>query len=99
MNVVAYDGSNNIELEKKLFLGDAISDLPPVCRIYISTSHYFVVSFYNFFFFFFHFTTYIVQVDNDEQCDIMPYGSEPKTEFQHFIRLRKDGELIVSSKK
>lgn len=58
MNVVAYDGSNNVELEKKLFLGDAISDLPPV--------------------------------DNDEQRDIMPYGSEPKTEFQHFIRLRKD---------
>ncbi|KAL2540554.1 DNA (cytosine-5)-methyltransferase CMT3 [Abeliophyllum distichum] len=58
MNVVAYDESNNIELKKKLFLGDAISDLPPV--------------------------------ENDEQRDIMPYGSEPKTEFQRFIRLRKD---------
>ncbi|KAL2556724.1 DNA (cytosine-5)-methyltransferase CMT3 [Forsythia ovata] len=58
MNVVAYDESNNIELKNKLFLGDAISDLPPV--------------------------------ENDEQRDIMPYGLEPKTEFQRFIRLRKD---------
>ncbi|KAJ9562988.1 hypothetical protein OSB04_008148, partial [Centaurea solstitialis] len=49
-----------VELETELFLGDAISDLPPV--------------------------------PNDETRDEMPYGEMPKTEFQRFIRLRKDGE-------
>lgn len=32
MNVVAYDeGHNGVQLEKKLLLEDAISDLPAVC--------------------------------------------------------------------
>lgn len=30
-NAVAYDEGHGVELEKKLFLGDAVSDLPPVC--------------------------------------------------------------------
>lgn len=29
-NTVAYDEGHNFELERKLFLADAISDLPPV---------------------------------------------------------------------
>ncbi|EPS58007.1 chromomethylase, partial [Genlisea aurea] len=29
-------------------------------------------------------------VDNDEERDEMRYGCEPKTQFQHFIRLRKE---------
>ncbi|KAM7501160.1 hypothetical protein LguiB_000064 [Lonicera macranthoides] len=62
MNVVGYEEGCNVELEKELFLGDAISDLPPV--------------------------------NNDEVRDEMPYGDEmPATEFQQFIRLRKDEML------
>ncbi|CAI9761350.1 unnamed protein product [Fraxinus pennsylvanica] len=57
-NTVAYDEGSNVELKKELFLGDAISDLPPV--------------------------------ENNEAHNEMPYGSEPETEFQHFIRLRRD---------
>ncbi|KAK3019555.1 hypothetical protein RJ639_004396 [Escallonia herrerae] len=57
-NAVDYDEGNEVELEKKVFLGDAISDLPPV--------------------------------KNDEARDSMAYMGEPKTEFQRFIRLRKD---------
>ncbi|CAK9140069.1 unnamed protein product [Ilex paraguariensis] len=33
-------------------------------------------------------------VDNDEARDEIPYEGEPKTEFQHFIRLRKDGKSV-----
>ncbi|KAK3030133.1 hypothetical protein RJ639_038882 [Escallonia herrerae] len=57
-NAVDYDEGQKVDLEKKLFLGDAISDLPPV--------------------------------ENDECRDSMAYGKEPATEFQRFIRLRKD---------
>ncbi|KAL2540844.1 DNA (cytosine-5)-methyltransferase CMT3 [Abeliophyllum distichum] len=57
-NTVAYSEGSKIELKKELFLGDAISDLPPV--------------------------------ENDEARDEIPYGSEPETEFQRFIRLRRD---------
>lgn len=32
------------------------------------------------------------QVENDETRDEMPYVDAPETEFQKFIRLRKDGE-------
>ncbi|XP_063947375.1 DNA (cytosine-5)-methyltransferase CMT3-like [Daucus carota subsp. sativus] len=34
-------------------------------------------------------------VDNNEPRDEMPYGTDPKTEFQKFIRLRE--EIIQSS--
>ncbi|KAK3033752.1 hypothetical protein RJ639_034194 [Escallonia herrerae] len=57
-NAVDYDEGHEVELEKKVFLGDAISDLPPV--------------------------------KNDEARDSMAYMGEPETEFQRFIRLRKD---------
>lgn len=37
MNVVAYDeGHDRIQLEKKLLLEDAISDLPAVCYAYLN---------------------------------------------------------------
>ncbi|XAR60439.1 DNA (cytosine-5-)-methyltransferase [Bertholletia excelsa] len=36
-------------------------------------------------------------VENDERRDEMPYGSKPKTEFQQFIRLRKDELLGFSA--
>ncbi|KAL2507960.1 DNA (cytosine-5)-methyltransferase CMT3 [Forsythia ovata] len=67
-NTVAYDEGCNVGLKTELFLGDAISDLPPV--------------------------------ENNEARDEMPYGSEPGTEFQHFIRLRRDempGCLMLNS--
>lgn len=39
-----------------------------------------------------------LKVNNDEVHDEMPYGDEmPATEFQQFIRLRKDGELDIYS--
>ncbi|KAG5521866.1 hypothetical protein RHGRI_034180 [Rhododendron griersonianum] len=60
-NVVAYKEAQRVELEKKLFIKDAISDLPPVKK--------------------------------DEARDEMPYHSEAMTEFQQFIRLRKDDEF------
>ncbi|PSR90243.1 DNA (cytosine-5)-methyltransferase [Actinidia chinensis var. chinensis] len=60
-NVVAYEEGQEVELEKELFLKDAIYDLP--------------------------------RVENDEQRDEMAYGSEPKTDFQRFIRMGKD-ELL-----
>ncbi|KAK9274227.1 hypothetical protein L1049_019041 [Liquidambar formosana] len=63
-HAVAYDEGYNVELERKLLLKDAISDLPPVT--------------------------------NSEQQDEMPYGRAPESEFQRFIRLRKD-ELLDSS--
>ncbi|XP_057483315.1 DNA (cytosine-5)-methyltransferase CMT3 isoform X2 [Actinidia eriantha] len=63
-NAVAYEEGQDIELEKELFLKDAIYDLP--------------------------------HVENDEQRDEMPYGSEPKTDFQRFIRMGKD-ELLSSA--
>ncbi|KAK9736049.1 hypothetical protein RND81_04G246600 [Saponaria officinalis] len=61
MNTVAYNQGHSIQLENKLFLGDAISDLPPV--------------------------------KNDESRDEIPYGKEPETEFQRFIRLKKEGMI------
>ncbi|OMO73118.1 hypothetical protein CCACVL1_17462 [Corchorus capsularis] len=57
MNTVAYNEGHQVELEKKLFLEDAISDLPAV--------------------------------GNDEERDEMDYVKHPQTEFQRFIRLRK----------
>lgn len=57
-NVVAYEEGSKVDVEKELFLSDAISDLP--------------------------------LVSNDEARDEMPYGDEPKTEFQRFIRLTRD---------
>ncbi|KAI4304846.1 hypothetical protein MLD38_040309 [Melastoma candidum] len=58
MHTVAYDEGQDQQLEKKLLLEDAISDLPAV-------------------------GTY-------EKRDEMPYDMDPKTEFQHFIRLSKE---------
>ncbi|KAK1386475.1 Chromomethylase [Heracleum sosnowskyi] len=63
-NAVTYDDGCFPVLKDKLFLGDAISDLPAV--------------------------------ENDESHDEMPYGSEPKTEFQKFIRLTKE-EMLGSA--
>ncbi|KAL1828041.1 hypothetical protein ACET3Z_006453 [Daucus carota] len=60
-NAVTYDEGCVPKLQDKLYLGDAISDLPAV--------------------------------DNDEPRDEMPYGTDPKTEFQKFIRLRKEDML------
>ncbi|OMP03392.1 hypothetical protein COLO4_10449 [Corchorus olitorius] len=57
MNTVAYNEGQLVELEKKLFLEDAISDLPAV--------------------------------GNNEDRDEMDYVKHPQTEFQRFIRLRK----------
>ncbi|KAM0058993.1 putative DNA (cytosine-5-)-methyltransferase [Helianthus debilis subsp. tardiflorus] len=57
-NAVIHDDVKAAELEKELFLGDAISDLPPVA--------------------------------NDEERDEIPYGDMPATEFQKFIRLKKE---------
>ncbi|PWA53876.1 DNA (cytosine-5)-methyltransferase 3 [Artemisia annua] len=57
-NAVVHDEGNNVELERELFLEDAISDLP--------------------------------SVENDESRDEMPYGGMPTTEFQKFIRLKKN---------
>ncbi|OMO79806.1 hypothetical protein CCACVL1_13403 [Corchorus capsularis] len=57
MNTVAYNEGEQVELEKKLFLEDAISDLPPVGNI--------------------------------EDRNEMDYVKHPQTEFQRFIRLRK----------
>lgn len=37
-----------------------------------------------------------LQVENNEERNEMPYGSEPETEFQRFIRQRRDGELMAS---
>ncbi|XVF49453.1 hypothetical protein PTKIN_Ptkin04bG0013800 [Pterospermum kingtungense] len=57
-HTVAWDEGQKVELEKKLLLKDAISDLPPV--------------------------------GNYEERDEMPYGKDPETEFQRFIRLRRN---------
>lgn len=57
-NAVAYEEGREVNLQKELFLGDAISDLP--------------------------------RVENDEERDEIPYDSEPQTEFQHFIRQKRD---------
>ncbi|GMH11523.1 hypothetical protein Nepgr_013364 [Nepenthes gracilis] len=65
MCTVAYEEGQALEVETKLFLGDAISDLPSVA--------------------------------NDETRDEMPYGSSPKTDFQRFIRLKKDALLGAST--
>ncbi|KAI3728863.1 hypothetical protein L6452_17508 [Arctium lappa] len=63
-NAVVYDEVKGVELEKELYLGDAISDLPPVA--------------------------------NDEERDEIPYQEMPKTEFQKFIRLKKEDMLGFS---
>ncbi|KAL8091319.1 DNA (cytosine-5)-methyltransferase CMT3-like [Apium graveolens] len=57
-NAVTYDEGSAPELNDKLYLGDAISDLPGV--------------------------------ENNESRDEMPYGIEPETEFQKFIKLSKE---------
>ncbi|CAA0842520.1 DNA (cytosine-5)-methyltransferase CMT3 [Striga hermonthica] len=58
-NTVAYEKEQEVNsLKQRLYLGDAISDLP--------------------------------KIENDEKRDEMPYGSEPQSEFQRFIRLRRD---------
>ncbi|XP_076930396.1 DNA (cytosine-5)-methyltransferase CMT3-like [Bidens hawaiensis] len=57
-NAVIHDDVKGAELEKELFLGDAISDLPTV--------------------------------ENDEKRDEIPYEEAAKTEFQKFIRLKKE---------
>ncbi|GER45180.1 cytosine-specific methyltransferase, partial [Striga asiatica] len=58
-NPVTYEKEQEVNsLKPKLYLGDAISDLP--------------------------------KVENNEKRDEIPYGSEPQTEFQRFIRLRRD---------
>ncbi|OMO97899.1 hypothetical protein COLO4_14287 [Corchorus olitorius] len=67
MNTVAYKEGQLVELEKKLFLENAISDLPAV--------------------------------ENNEGRDEMDYVKDPQTEFQRFIRLRKQGEMPGSSSK
>ncbi|TYH08893.1 hypothetical protein ES288_A07G053100v1 [Gossypium darwinii] len=58
MNTVGWEEGKKIELEKKLLLEDAISDLP--------------------------------SVGNYEDKDEMDYDKDPKTEFQRFIRLRRE---------
>nr|GMD71538.1 DNA (cytosine-5)-methyltransferase CMT3-like [Ipomoea batatas] len=58
-NTVAYDEGHGTRVKKALFLGDAISDLPPV--------------------------------ENDESRDEREYVDEPKSGFQKFIRLGRDG--------
>ncbi|XP_022737028.1 DNA (cytosine-5)-methyltransferase CMT3-like [Durio zibethinus] len=58
MNNVVWDEGQRVELEKKLLLKDAISDLPAV--------------------------------GNYEHRDEMDYDKNPKTEFQRFIRLRRE---------
>ncbi|KAK1382472.1 Chromomethylase [Heracleum sosnowskyi] len=57
-NAVTYDEGSAPKLEDKLYLRDAISDLPAV--------------------------------ENDEDRDEMPYGADPITDFQKFIRLGKE---------
>ncbi|KAG8387340.1 hypothetical protein BUALT_Bualt02G0011300 [Buddleja alternifolia] len=57
-NIVAFEQGREVQLKEALFLGDAISDLPPV--------------------------------EYNEKRDEMPYGFEPTTEFQRFIRLPRD---------
>ncbi|KAK1386612.1 DNA (Cytosine-5)-methyltransferase CMT3 [Heracleum sosnowskyi] len=64
-NAVTYDEGSAPELKDKLYLGDAISDLP--------------------------------QVKNNESRDEMPYGSEPITEFQKFIRSSKEVMLGLAT--
>ncbi|XWS47723.1 hypothetical protein CRYUN_Cryun13aG0009100 [Craigia yunnanensis] len=66
MNTVAWDEGQQVELEKKLLLEDAISDLPAV--------------------------------GNYEDQDEMDYDKNPRTEFQRFIRLRRE-EMPGSSSK
>ncbi|TYH90230.1 hypothetical protein ES332_A13G036000v1 [Gossypium tomentosum] len=59
MSTVGWEEGKKIELEKKLLLEDAISDLP--------------------------------SVGNYEDKDVMDYDNDPKTEFQRFIRLIREG--------
>lgn len=89
-NTVGYDEGSKVELKKELFLGDAISDLPPVCLFEVPCYYFclFCAAFND--------LNIYLQVENNEERNEMPYGSEPETEFQHFIRLRRDGELMVS---
>ncbi|PWA85152.1 chromomethylase 1 [Artemisia annua] len=61
--VLGSDNDESYKLEKSIFLGDAISDLP--------------------------------EVTNYNGADEMEYGGAPRTSFQKFIRMRKQG----SSKK
>ncbi|KAA3454023.1 DNA (cytosine-5)-methyltransferase CMT3 isoform X2 [Gossypium australe] len=65
MNTVGWEEGKKIELEKKLLLEDAISDLP--------------------------------SVGNYEDKDEMDYDNDPKTEFQRFIRLRREEMPVFSS--
>ncbi|KAI3950293.1 hypothetical protein MKX01_016941 [Papaver californicum] len=57
--LVAYDEDNKPILEDRLFLKDALTDLP--------------------------------EVENGEVRDEMPYGQDPLTEFQKYIRMNKEG--------
>lgn len=80
-----------VNLKKEVFLGDAISDLPPVCWILVSCwrpSFFFVLYLFS------HKCS--SQVENSEERDEMPYVSDAETGFQHFIRLRRDGAYMVS---
>ncbi|XP_074310562.1 DNA (cytosine-5)-methyltransferase CMT3-like [Silene latifolia] len=65
MNLVAHPAGSTNHMEDKLFLGDAISDLPPVA--------------------------------NNESRDVIPYGNEPDTNFQRFIRLTKDAMISAGT--
>ena len=92
MNVVAYDERHtDIQLEQKLLLEDAISDLPAVCSTYLNL----LVQFLNFsiHFHFFRLLNHM-QIANSERRDEMPYDQPPKTEFQRLIRSPREGQLL-----
>ncbi|KAI3977706.1 hypothetical protein MKX01_009591 [Papaver californicum] len=57
--LVAYDEDNKPKLEDRLFLKDALTDLP--------------------------------EVHNGEERDEMPYGENPLTDFQRYIRMNREG--------
>ena len=84
-NTVAYDEGHDVQLEKKLFLEDAISDLPPVCLIYCVAFRFICSSIS------LCFTKYI-QVGNYESRDEMRYDKDAQTDFQRLIRLSQSGE-------
>lgn len=88
MNVVAYDeGHNGVQLEKKLLLEDAISDLPAVCCTYLTRLVFQLLMLSLCLFCLLNY----MQIANDERRDEMPYEKPPKTEFQHLIRSPREG--------
>jgi len=80
-SIVAYDETQRPSLKKALLLGDAISDLPQASLFYMfincGTCACNLIL--------------LLQVENYQPHEVMEYSSPPKTDFQRYIRLGRQG--------